>query len=259
MTENLRVMAYNILFGGETSGQDRTGLIAAQVNDAQPDLLALCECWGFLENGGARRDAFCEAVGMHGEFVTAPSGNHVGLLYRPPWKPATTSVVAAPMFHGLVTMRVTGAGGHAITIHATHFNPYASLHRLMEAQIVFSRTRPGEPTIVMGDFNSLPPGYREDLPVRRLLDERLQPDTQVGRYFKEAGFVDVHASHGVTAPTYPTLLESKPDDFLGGVRLDYIMASRDLARACASAGVLDSPAAQMASDHLPVVADFVLE
>ena len=157
MTQNLRVMAYNILFGGDTSGQDRIGLIADQVNEVQPDLLALCECWGFLENGGARRDAFCNAVGMHGAFVTAPSGNHVGLLCRPPWTPAATSVVAAPMYHGLVSMPVTSAGGHRITIHATHFNPYSSLLRLMEAQIVFSRTRPGEPTIVMGDFNTLPP------------------------------------------------------------------------------------------------------
>ena len=73
-------MAYNILYGGtpgDHGGRDRTPLLTAQVNAVRPDALALSECWGFLDDGAARMQAFCEAVGMQGE-----------PWWRPP--PATT-------------------------------------------------------------------------------------------------------------------------------------------------------------------------
>lgn len=200
MPQTLRVMAYNILYGGVTDGVDRTPLIAAQVNAVRPDVLALCEGWGFLDNGG----------------------------------------------------------GAAVHVVAAHLNPYSSLMRLQEAQVVVSRTRPGEPTVVMGDFNTLPLGHEAEVRSRRLLDESMQPDTRVCRYFAEAGFVDVLAARGVTSHTYPTPLEAKRDDFPGGVRLDYVMASRDLAASCTAAWVVDTPEAGQASDHLPVVAEFAL-
>ena len=176
MPKTLRVMAYNILYGGTTGARDRTALLTAQVNAVHPDALALCECWGFLDDGAARMTAFCEAVGMRGALVEAATGNHVALLYREPWSPASTSTTAAPMHHGLVRMELTN-GDSTVQVIATHLNPFSSLMRLQEAQVVVSRTRPGEHTLVMGDFNTLPLGYDEDLPSRRLLDEELRPDT----------------------------------------------------------------------------------
>ena len=161
---------------------------------------------------------------MRGALVEAATGNHVALLYREPWSPASTATTAAPMHHGLVRMELTN-GDSTVQVIATHLNPFSSLMRLQEAQVVVSRTRPGEHTLVMGDFNTLPLGYDAPLPSRRLLDEELRPDTHVCEYFARAGFVDVLAAHGVSSPTYPTPLERKRDDFLGGVRLDYIMAS----------------------------------
>ena len=265
MPQTLRVMAYNILYGGTpggnggaTGGRDRTALLTAQVNAVYPDALALCECWGFLDDGAARMEAFCEAVGMRGALVEAATGNHVALLYREPWSPASTTTTAAPMHHGLVRMELTN-GDSTVQVIATHLNPFSSLMRLQEAQVVVSRTRPGEPTLVMGDLNTLPHGYDAPLPSRRLLDEELRPDTHVCEYFARAGFVDVLAARGVTSPTYPTPLERKRDDFPGGVRLDYIMASGELASACTQAWVVDTPEAGMASDHLPVVAEFSVE
>ena len=261
MTTTLRVMAYNILYGGtpgDHGGRDRTALLTAQVNAVHPDALVLSECWGFLDDGGARMNAFCEAVGMRGALVEAATGNHVALLYREPWSPASTATVAAPMHHGLVRMELT-SGDCTVQVIATHLNPFSSLMRLQEAQVVVSRTRPGEHTLVMGDFNTLPLGYDAPLPSRRLLDEELRPDTHVCEYFARAGFTDVLAAHGVTSPTYPTPLERKRDDFPAGVRLDYIMASREMASACTRAWVVDTPEAGMASDHLPVVAEFTLE
>ena len=265
MPQTLRVMAYNILYGGTTGGHvgaaggsDRTALLTAQVNAIRPDALALSECWGFLDDGAARMEAFCEAVGMRGALVEAATGNHVALLYREPWSPASTATVAAPMHHGLVRMELTN-GDCTVQVIATHLNPFSSLMRLQEAQVVVSRTRPGEHTLVMGDLNTLPVGYDAPLQARRLLDEELRPDTHVCEYFAGAGFVDVLAEFGVPSPTYPTPLERKRDDFLGGVRLDYIMASEGLASACTGAWVIDTPEAGMASDHLPVVAEFTLE
>ncbi len=259
MTRTLRVMAYNILYGGVTDGRDRTAQLAAQVNAVQPDALALSECWGFLDDGGARMQAFCEAVGMRGVLVEASTGNHVALLYREPWSPASTATMAAaPMHHGLVRMELTN-GESTVQVIATHLNPFSSLARLQEAQVVVSRTRPTEHTLIMGDLNTLPVGYDVPLQSRRLLDENLRPDTHVCEYFARAGFTDVLAAHSVTSHNYPTPLEPKRDDFLVGVRLDYIMASHELASACTRAWVVDTPEAGQASDHLPVVAEFTLE
>ena len=258
MPGTLRVMAYNILYGGVTGGVDRTPLLAAQVNAVRPDVLALCECWGFLEDGGARMDAFCEAVGMRGELAAATSGFHVGLLYRPPWRSAATSTITASMHHGLVRMLLTD-GEHEVNVVATHLNPYSSLARLQEAQVAVSRTRLGEPALVMGDFNSLPVGYTAPVQARRLLDEDMRPETHVCEYFARAGFVDVLSAHGVTSHTYPTPLVDRPDYALSPVRLDYVMASRELAGSCTAAWVVDTPEAGRASDHLPVVAEFTLE
>ena len=173
-----------------------------------PDALALCECWGFLDDGAARMTAFCEAVGMRGALVEAATGNHVALLYREPWSPASTATTASPMHHGLVRMELTN-GESTVQVIATHLNPFSSLMRLQEAQVVVSRTRPGEHTLVMGDFNTLPQGYDAPLQSRRLLDEELRPDTHVCEYFARAGFTDVLAAHGVTSHTYPTPLEPK--------------------------------------------------
>ena len=258
MTTTLRVMAYNILYGGVTGGRDRTPLLTAQVNAVHPDALALCEGWGFLDDASARMTAFCEAVGMHGALVETATGNHVALLYREPWSPATTATVASPMHHGLVRMELTNVNS-TVQVIATHLNPFSSLARLQEAQVVVSRTRPGEPTLVMGDLNTLPQGHQAEVRSRRLLDEDLRPDTHVCEYFARAGFTDVLAALNVTSHTYPTPLEPKRDDFPEGVRLDYIMASHKLASACTRAWVVDTPEAGMASDHLPLVAEFTLE
>jgi len=258
MSQSLRVMSYNILFGGHDAHGDRMPLIAEIVNDARPDILALCECQGFLDDGGARRDAFCNAVGMDGAFVHAASGNHVGLLYRAPLTPTATRTIDSPMHHGLVCTTFRIAGGRELDVVATHLNPYSSVFRVGEAQVVLSRLQPRSNAIVMGDFNSLPIGTATGLAVHRLLDLRLQPDTEVARYFAAAGLIDLLAQRRIATPTYPTSLESKRDDFGDGVRLDYIMASRSLTKLCTSAAVIDTSLAQRASDHLPVVAEFTL-
>jgi exodeoxyribonuclease-3 len=225
------------------------------VNDVRPDILALCECEGFLEGDGQRRDAFCNAVGMDGSFVRAPSGNHVGLLHREPWLPDLTRTVSVPMYHGLVRVSLAGADGFPIDVVATHLNPYSSVFRLAEAQVVLSRIQPRGNAIVLGDMNSLPVGTPA-VGAQRLLDLQLQPDTEVAHYFAAAGLIDLIAQHKDATPSYPTSLEEKADDFGAGVRLDYVYGTRSMARLCTRAYVVDSPQAQLASDHLPVVAEF---
>ena len=258
MAKTFRVMSYNIFFGGVSDGVDRTALLAAQVNAVQPDVLALSECLGFVEDGGARMRAFCDAVRMEGELAVAPSGFHVGLLHSEPWRATSMATLTAAMHHGLVRTALTD-GSHEVTVVATHLNPYSGLGRLQEAQTAVSQTRPGEPSLVMGDFNSLPAGYDGPLYARRLMDEHMRPETHVCEYLARAGFVDVLAAQGVSTPTYPTPLVHRPHYALAPVRLDYVMASAELAAACTSAWVVDTPEAGQASDHLPVVAEFTLQ
>ena len=229
MPQTLRVMAYNILYGGVTDGRDRTAQLAAQVNAVQPDALALCECWGFLDDGGVRMDAFCDS--------RRDAGRVGGSRHRQPrGAPLPRAVVARIDGHdGVAHAPRAGADGahHRRQHGAGHRDPPEPLLEPDAAAGGAGRRQP-HPALTSTRWSwatSTPFRQAYDAPLqsRRLLDEQLRPDTHVCEYFAGAGFTDVLAAHGVTSHTYPTPLEPKRDDFLVGVRLDYIMASHELA------------------------------
>ena len=112
---------------------------------------------------------------MQGELVETATGNHVALLYREPWSPATTATVASPMHHGLVRMELTN-GESTVQVIATHLNPFSSLMPGCRRRRSSSAApAPDEPTLVMGDLNTLPQDYDAPLQSRRLLDEDSAP------------------------------------------------------------------------------------
>src|ERR1044071_9470833 len=81
---NLRIMTYNILFGGRASGpHDRTELILEVIRSVDPDVLVLQDASRFAPAEENRLQLYAERLGMRGELGLSRSGLHVAVLVRP--------------------------------------------------------------------------------------------------------------------------------------------------------------------------------
>ena len=138
----------------------------------------------------------------------------------------------------------------------SHLHPRYSIFSLGEIQNLLSKATFEPDAIVMGDFNTisendvLPDLTKLSLNARSRL---LNTDGTVGAngvsLFKSHGFVDLGERDGT--PTYPTKIFEK--DRRDGIRLrlDYMFASSRLAK-LSHLKTVTTPAAQLASDHLPL-------
>jgi exodeoxyribonuclease-3 len=161
------------------------------------------------------------------------------------------------MHHGLIHVRTNG-----IDVIVTHFSPFQWSVRNNEAAIVAEKVKAclqnSQPVIVMGDLNAHSPQdadlVTEDyLRRRKASDDRYDhvqnlEDGKVSftclQTLLECGLLDVYAPW-------------KEDSQMGRrMRIDYIFASRDLAKTVQKASWLVQPKFKDYSDHYPVVADF---
>ncbi|MFJ6135764.1 endonuclease/exonuclease/phosphatase family protein [Kitasatospora sp. NPDC092286] len=252
----MRVMAYNILDGGERRTEPLLAVIRAQ----RPDVLGLCECAGF--DTGGTFEWFAEELGLVGVLNRAPSGNHVALLHRPELAVVRTSTQSAGMYNGMVEAVLrTGLGEVAFVM--THLHPFSPLFRLAEAETVAGAASFAPHSVVMGDLNSLSAAEHPDTHRALARTLRLRTTTADGRI--DTGPADLLAARGWTdldrgtpRPTYPTRIPIAEEAPGGAARLDYLFATPELAARCREFTVVDDDLAHLASDHLPVVAEFDL-
>lgn len=230
----------------------------------QPDVVALQELEGYTE-AKLREDA--RAWGHpHVALSEAKTGLRLGLTSREPIEDAhavTTRGIRLGMLHG----RIRG-----IDFFVLHLGHGTDEMRLRETRIVLNEIRKiasaDRPSVLLGDFNSV---SRHD----RAFYERNNVMTPAGRLYErnergfailnldvmdqylKGGWVDlVHEHQGVLTreqASWPSLVFQKRKNF---VRIDFILASASLAKACRFARVMKDPATDGLSDHYPVMADF---
>ena len=134
---------------------------------------------------------------------------------------------------------------------------------MREASYLYNFAAESGLTVIGGDFNSLAPGDPEPdeldtLPAHfraRYVDLDGKMDRRPIASLLQAGLVDIAAQSGETLqPTVPGA------GFAGTefvpFRSDYLLASRALADAATSYSVVTGEAADYASDHYPIHADF---
>lgn len=255
----MRLAFLNLLEGGNGRLGDRTADILTLLRDIGADILGVAEATGFLADGAARLQLFERELQMRSVICEATSGHHVALFYRPEVPVAKTFSSAVTMYHGQagITLDLPGVG--EMNVIATHLHPFSSILRLAEAQIVLAKAHRTESAIVMGDFNTLPSSevYSgiHDAPLS--MTTRLRsPDGAIDHaaveLFCRSGFHDV----GGTAqlPTYPTPLAGRPDVHTLTMRVDYLFAT-DMLATCMKFVQPQFSLIEMASDHLPVIAD----
>jgi exodeoxyribonuclease-3 len=264
----MRLMTYNILTGGvDSDGGSRLEAIAAVVQDVRPDILVLNEC-NELEREGRQSSFWLEhALGMRIVLAHANTSYHVALALRcgSPLHVRQAHALKRGFHHAALVTQLA-AGTRELTVVGTHLCPFLSEVRLREAAILARYARPDGLVFLMGDMNAVSPHDRAHMDItswsearreRHLLPGSERIDTRVLETFEGAGFVDVFQrmhpeGFHLTVPTAIAEPDSTPQ------RIDYILASPPAASALVGAAIARGEAAERASDHYAVYADFEL-
>ena len=254
------VVSYNILEGFSNAPSDRFSkgsvrrqAVARWLKEQAPAIVGFQELNGYTEK---RLKAEANAWGHPFAATLKDNGYIVGLTSRLPIKVVERYLQG--MHHGLLHCRTAG-----IDCFVVHLSPFKYQHRQQEAKQIVERVKrvmaEGRPVIVMGDFNAvaaidrkrydgdaellerLETSERQHAHVRNLNDGKL--DYSVMRAFADAGLVDLYAKHRT---------ESKSGS---NRRIDYILASPDLAAGSTRSEWHVTDQHRRMSDHYPVSAE----
>lgn len=280
----MRIISYNVLEGMQKPAGRRKA-VADWLASQKPGVVAFLELNGYTE---ARLREEAQAWGHEHAVLLKEKGYPTGLTSRSP----ITDVqrVLGGFHHGAMRLKTGG-----VTYYVVHLSPFDSRVRMMEAAQILAGVKDGgighaldgaqaalvakQPVVVLGDFNSLSPDDREyhktsavkehtaatdaTDPRRHNLGDDGELHFQVIQRFKDAGLEDViRSKHGDAGAllSYPTPLvhaeRSRQDLRKVQVRIDYILASQELAKTCTRAEVMSSEAFDTMSDHYPLIADF---
>jgi exodeoxyribonuclease-3 len=246
MTNALRVLSYNVRYGGA----GREPALAAAIRDARPDIAILQE---------ATRPAVVERLaGETGlRHWGCRRGDSLAFLSRDAVHSATWH---RPRFSRHAFLEVVPAsaewrifGVHLSAVHAA----WTERRRLFELRSLLAAIRAYQdgPHVLVGDFNTVAPGDLFDfrhLPARLRALVWLSGGRVRWRTIQavlDAGYRDVfrrlHPERvGYTFPSW------RPH-----VRLDYLFVPDAFVGQIVSCDVWEGPATREASDHLPIVGE----
>jgi len=271
----MRLLTYNIhgwKGAGDVMDVER---LARIIEASQADIVGLNEVFHPLTPPGLTRpvlDLLAEKLGMSYAFGVALTprfafaplaayGN--ALLSRYP-------ILAHAGHHlnpipgheqrGLLECRVLLPAGRAtLSVYVTHLDHKSEQARNKQVSALLQWTvrDRSRPHLLLGDFNALAPADYEvrpdalaDLAAHPRLGSRTATPLLVLPRLLKAGYVDLLAAAGRSAPTFPA---SDPQ-----VRIDYILASAALAPAARRCFRFETGETAGASDHLPLLAEFDL-
>lgn len=196
------------------------------------------------------------------------AGQPVGLFVREPWEVRSARPLRRPFHHAALRLTVETARG-PLTVVGTHLYPWGGARRRLEAGWLARAVDPSGLALVMGDLNSLDPwtdhaARLADLDplhrARHLRRFRLRSrpvDTRAIARLARRGLVDLWRAAGTGRDTtVPTAYRGAE---FSSLRLDYVLASPQVAALALRCFAVDAPPADTASDHYPVVADLDIE
>ena len=239
----LRLLSYNIRYGGRGREAEIAAVLAATAPDVvifqeatHPVVIERIAAATGMAAWGARRG---QSLG----YASRVAPGHVAWHW-----PRSSRHAFLELLPAGADLRVFGV--HLSAIHAA----WTERRRVREVAALLhaiEEWRQG-PHVLVGDFNTLPPG--EDLDIRRL-PPRLRPFVwlsgghirwQVVSRMLESGYVDVAAAcEKAPTPTFPT--------WGPHLRLDYAFVPRTRAADVRSYKVVTEPReVPAASDHLPI-------
>lgn len=269
----MRVISYNIWNGFEQrSDAARHAAFIDWMQQQDADVVALQELCGY-DVDTLRQDA-AQWGHDHAEIVKT-GGYPVGITAREPI--TVRERLLDGLWHGMLHAEVGGC-----EFFVVHLSPADVATRHREALTITRRVRAleGGPYLLLGDFNAHSP-VDTDIDQGRpdLLEKYRRRDRDsdghlnlcLGEfdYSVLSTFLGLPAIDVVAARVEPRRRFSFPAPALVGKydhtpetivasqeRIDFILASPDLAARCTAAVIVNDGAADAISDHFPVIADF---
>ncbi|MEC7232317.1 MAG: endonuclease/exonuclease/phosphatase family protein [Planctomycetota bacterium] len=270
---SLRFITYNVyyVFSRGTEVEAGSAWIASQ----EPDVVALQELTNISE---ARLEELAAGWGHDHSALLKTSGFSVGLTSVHPIEVVERALDG--FHHGCLHARVAG-----VDVFVVHLSPFKWSVREREAGAILSRVGPlldeGRDVVVLGDFNALSGHDSGALAARpEQLEKSRRSDAEHGHVenlrdgefdfavmqsFFDAGLVDLQERFLDRAPgarwTFTTGIwsEEKRDAPEGGTRIDYVLASPEMAERALGARVVREGVVNRTSDHYPVIVDFEVE
>lgn len=245
----LRALTYNILVGGE----ERIPFIRDIIRNESPDIVAIQEA-----NSRENIERLAHELAMPLIFAEANCEYHLALLTHLPVRSSKNH--RAPEFEKTALEVETLWNGQPLRIITTHLkaNVSGESRRAAEINALLRLTGPAddELRLLLGDFNALSPADTfsndeafSDEDVAFAEHAYAQPRLAIPALLA-AGYVDVYRTLRPGESGYTTKTPTPV------VRIDYIFASPSLARRAVHCDRVSSPLVILASDHMPVSADF---
>lgn len=248
VSPRLRVLSYNVWVGFKNDDK-RRDRAAAWIAAQKPDVVALQELNGYTIDK-LQEDA--RAWGHpYVQLCQVKSGYHLGLTSREPIGNVHLVLVKG-VSKGILHGQTCG-----IDFFVLHLAARPEDVRLRETAVVLPEIRKiqsaDRPSVLLGDFNS--PSRLDAAYYQR--EAKYPAQYNVMDQYYRGGWVDVVRQHQVEMSeqqaSHPSrLIENK----WGSWRIDYILASPQLADKCIDARVVKESATDDLSDHYPVIADF---
>ena len=272
--KSLKVISYNIWngfdWGKDTARQEK---VINWIDAQKPDVVALQELCAYTKEkllNDAKRwgHAYAEILKTSGYPVGITSSKPIELKER----------ILENMHHGALHCQTWG-----VDFMVIHFSPFSYEKRNEEADIILSKLAEIRTTqdkyIVLGDFNAVSPfdahyytGNKEMLKSKRESETKhehlrnlMDGELEYGAISAYLSFplIDVvqrntsELDQRISCPTQVFEKETGKGRHPGSTRIDYIMASPFLGKACTKARVFNGEDTYYLSDHYPVIAEFV--
>lgn len=233
----MKIMSYNILLGGE----DRIPHITNVIREQQPDVVALLEA-----NSRENVETLARELEMQLVFGEANSEFHIVWLSRLPVVRSENHrlpVLAKTLLE--IELLWERRRVHLFATHLQHKRePEYEQKRVEEVHAILdvmgqvnNRLR-----LLVGDLNTLRPGdstgVAEDMPSEAI------------PLLLNAGYIDCYRRIHPIAPGYTYKLPEP------SMRIDYVFASVEMALHLHRCAVVTSEETRIASDHLPIIAEF---
>lgn len=273
----LKVITYNIWNGfNQMSRYGNNDSLRKQkfiewTRRQEADVVALQELMGF------NTDKFRELgdqVGLSNTLLLKSSGYAVGLASKHPIQLIERKIKG--MHHGFLHCQVQD-----IHFFVVHFSPGSYKMRRNEADTILQRIKrdvpPDGEILVLGDFNAVSPydssylsrhtairdrylrGDRNKMPEEGNLAGKAFDFHVLGK-FLEKGFRDLvyqNDHRDYRRISFPTPALAPGAEWKErGHRIDYILATPDMAKLCKKAVIPHTDLTRQISDHFPVVAEF---
>ena len=247
------VMSYNLFEGAQESYSQLVDFINAN----NVDILCLQEVNGWHDNSFARLKDFAKKCGLT-NYVFGDSNTEFKLATLSKYPLLSSHVYTDGFWHSLIESRIA-IDEAELTVFNVHLNPRWEEPRKEEVKQLLTLVKTNEPTLIVGDFNSLSkqdnytPSLLHELQVRGITKfGRDELEFSVTTILETAGFIDVAATFDSKTATVPSAF-NKDKNHEVPLRLDYIFASPSVAAAATSVSVIKNANTDAISDHYPIL------